>query len=67
MPKLTQREAELAMERIRKWPREARVALTKLTEDEAQTIALLVALLDIRPHEGTQHDADGRDEPSDPP
>jgi len=51
MRELTQREAELAMERIRKWPREARVALTRLSEPEAQTIALLVALLDIRPHE----------------
>lgn len=51
MGDLTQREAQLARERIGKWKREDRVALTQLTEKEARAIALLVALLDIRPVE----------------
>lgn len=46
---MTAEELQLARERIREWPREERKAITKLTEREVQTIALLVALLDLRP------------------
>ncbi len=49
---LTPEQIELARERIKLWPVEERRFLTRLTEEEARTIMLAVALLDIRPAEG---------------
>lgn len=49
---LTPDEIRVARERIRKWPIEERMALTRMTEHEVTMIMLLVALLDARPLKG---------------
>jgi hypothetical protein len=46
---LTRAELDVARERISRWPKHEREALTQLTEEEARAIALLTALLDITP------------------
>lgn len=48
---MTEQERELARARVREWPVEERRALTRMTEPEVQAIALLTALLDLRPVE----------------
>jgi hypothetical protein len=48
---MTDDERQLARERVAAWPVEDRRALVGLERREIETIALLVALLDLRPHE----------------
>lgn len=50
MKEITRQELEFARSRIRQWAPLDRYAVARLTEKEARSIALLTALLDIRPH-----------------
>lgn len=49
MNNLSQAELHKARQRIRSWPPLERLALTRMTPDEAEAIVLLTALLDLRP------------------
>jgi len=49
---LTSSEIQLARVRIREWPIEERMALTRMTEHEVTMIMLIAALFDARPLKG---------------